>query len=138
MDNFKLNTPVAILVGCLIVGGFYYAVQSNKQNSIERQQQLDLALKEEQNKKQYIASQKGVCLDIYESEGKKWNNVTGWYYNESTDVCSITYKDQNPKTKAQCEKSFASVKEIYDGEIIPPDVFIEYLHCLEGTFQKTF
>lgn len=33
----NLSLPTTILMGCLILGGFYYATQVNRQNSIERQ-----------------------------------------------------------------------------------------------------
>lgn len=46
MDRHKLILPVSILLGCIILGGFYYASQINKQRSIERQQQIDLQAKE--------------------------------------------------------------------------------------------
>ena len=34
----KLSLPVTILIGCVILGGFYYVTQVSKQKSIERQQ----------------------------------------------------------------------------------------------------
>ena len=34
--------PITILIGCLILGGFYYATQASKQRSIEKQQQVEL------------------------------------------------------------------------------------------------
>ena len=33
----KLSLPITILVGCVILGGFYYASQISKQNSIKQQ-----------------------------------------------------------------------------------------------------
>jgi threonyl-tRNA synthetase len=41
----KLSPSATILVGCVILGGFYYATQITKQNSIERQQQIELDTK---------------------------------------------------------------------------------------------
>lgn len=38
MDKTKLILPICILLGCIILGGFVYASQLNKQQSIERQQ----------------------------------------------------------------------------------------------------
>ena len=49
----KLILPVAILLSCLILGGFYYASEVNKQKSIEKQQQLKI----EQEKQQVVAIQ---------------------------------------------------------------------------------
>lgn len=38
----KLSLPATILIGCIILGGFYYASQVSKQKSIERQQWVEL------------------------------------------------------------------------------------------------
>lgn len=40
MDKQKLILPFSILAGCIILGGFFYANQMNKQQSIERQQEI--------------------------------------------------------------------------------------------------
>jgi nitrogen fixation-related uncharacterized protein len=42
MNLNKLALPVSIIIGAFVLGGFYYAVQSDKQESIERQQSLEL------------------------------------------------------------------------------------------------
>lgn len=34
--------PISILLGCIILGGFYYASQVNKQQSIEKQEQIKI------------------------------------------------------------------------------------------------
>lgn len=44
----KLSLPVVILMASIILGGFYYASQVNKQNSIEKQQQIEME-QEKQN-----------------------------------------------------------------------------------------
>lgn len=38
----KLSLPVTILIASIVVGGFYYAGEVNKQNSIEKQQAIQL------------------------------------------------------------------------------------------------
>ncbi len=123
MDKNKLVLPISILLGCLILGGFYYMSQVNKQQSIEKQQQIDLQakkeadqvkaeqdkLKAEQDKKEYIAKRKTDCLAIYKTESDKWNNTTRWEYHKpregvgitdnpftlfNNDTCEIFYKDK--------------------------------------------
>ncbi len=47
MDTKKLNLPMAIIIGCLILGGSFYVIQLNKQNSIEKQQLINLQAKRE-------------------------------------------------------------------------------------------
>lgn len=63
----KLLLPVAILIASIILGGFILTSQIIKQNSIEKQQQLDLRAKqaEEQttkNQNNTIALQKSLCV----------------------------------------------------------------------------
>ncbi|KND47593.1 MAG: hypothetical protein AB201_01520 [Parcubacteria bacterium C7867-006] len=128
-----LSIPLAIVIGCVILGGFYYASEVNKQKSIEMQQWTELASKKEQEKREYTLKQKDTCLSIYETEGKKWSNVTGWRYNETEDRCYIEYKETNPKTSAQCNSTYKDE----DGKVSPL-VFMDYLLCLDGKFEKIF
>ena len=139
MENInKLSIPAAILIASIVLGGFYYSVEKNKQSSIEKQQQIEQAAKLEQSKREYIAEQKTTWLDIYTTEGKKWNNVSGWDYNADTDKCEITYKDPKKRTEAECDKDLADAKEIFKGEALPPNIFMTYLRCVDGTFVKEF
>ena len=57
----KLLLPVTIIIASLILGGFFYASQVNKQRSIERQQQIKI----EQEKQAKIKSIIGLdfCLN---------------------------------------------------------------------------
>lgn len=141
----KITLPIAIVVAAVIFGIAFYIVQSNKQQSIEKQQALELQeqkvieeAKAEQAQKEYVAKRKTDCLDIYKTEGAKWNNVRGWRYDENDDLCYITYKESNPKTKAQCEKALETSKEIFAPDPAPSSTFVNYLHCIEGTFENSF
>ncbi|MDO8486208.1 MAG: hypothetical protein Q7S77_00715 [Candidatus Staskawiczbacteria bacterium] len=68
MDKHKLILPVSIILGCIILGGFYYASQLNKQSSIEKQPHKDLQEKqiEQKNIKVetifYISCSDSQCL----------------------------------------------------------------------------
>lgn len=42
MNANKIALPVSIVLGCLILGGFFYSAQLEKQKSIERQQMRQL------------------------------------------------------------------------------------------------
>ena len=42
MDKHKLILPISILLGCIILGGFFYASQINKQRLVERQLEIKL------------------------------------------------------------------------------------------------
>jgi|SRR3989344_1508578 len=119
MDKNKLVLPISILLGCIVLGGFFYASQISKQNSIEKQQRIDLQAKTGQKKRDYIAKRKTDCLAIYKTESAKWNNVQGWEYDEpiddpalssynlsalNPDTCEIIYKDN--KTGDTFSKNF--------------------------------
>ena len=47
----KLNTlslPATVVIASIVLGGFYFASQLSKQNSIEKQQQIELQAKKDQ------------------------------------------------------------------------------------------
>jgi len=41
----KITLPIVILIASVILGGFFYASQVNKQHSIERQQEPSKSIK---------------------------------------------------------------------------------------------
>lgn len=113
--------PATIIIASLILGGFFYASQVNKQRSIERQQEIKLEeskrqqeaklqedrriekAKAEQEHKEYVAKRKKECYDYEISEKKKFGNVVGSFYDEKKDVCKVRYKN-NEYNEAVCEK----------------------------------
>jgi hypothetical protein len=68
MDKInRLSLPATILLASIVLGGFYYMSEVNKQSSIERQQQKNMEEKQaeqqaiiDQNTK--IANQKSSCV----------------------------------------------------------------------------
>lgn len=134
MENInKLSIPVSILMGCIILGGFYYFAQANKQDSIERQQQAELASIKAKENREFSASQKEACLDIYKQESSKWNNTNGWRYDEEADDCYIQYKENPQKTEAQCDTEYKGE----DGKVYTW-AFTDWLLCYDGLFEKSF
>jgi len=67
MDKNKLVLPISILLGCIILGGFFYASQLSKQQSIEKQQ----AVKIEEDKKADYFKKKIECEEYAESIKKE-------------------------------------------------------------------
>jgi len=117
IDKNKLVLPISILIASIILGGAYYASQVNKQQSIERQQQIELEAerqeaeaKAEQEQKEYVAKRKGECYDIFFKEREKWNNVKSHIYNKEKDVCEITYEN-NKYNETICERKNEEKKE---------------------------
>ena len=85
----KLSLPATLVIASIILGGFYFGSQLNKQRSIERQQQIKIEqerqeteAKTEQDKRDYIAKRTKDCLAIYKAESDKWNNTESWNYIE--------------------------------------------------------
>ncbi len=72
MDKInKLSLPITILLASVILGGFYYATELNKQSSIERQQQLELEAKQMEaqtraEQERTVSNQKTYC--VYEAQ----------------------------------------------------------------------
>lgn len=87
MKNFDNNSiPAAILVGCLILGGFYYLSQTSKQESIQTQQKRD-------DERQDLLMNQNECKSLSVGVMKKWNNVMGVTYSELWGECEVTYTD---------------------------------------------
>lgn len=96
MSNIKNTLPIAIVLGCLIIGAFYYASEKNKQDSIERQvkMKIDQEAKEKQDQQFSTEMEKVARMDcsdnaeftaqkIYKDSCTKDNYCTykeGYYY----------------------------------------------------------
>ncbi|MDP3988637.1 MAG: hypothetical protein Q8P93_00145 [bacterium] len=98
MDKLnKLSLPITIIIASLILGGFYYASQVSKQNSIERQQAKELQVKRdlEQAKKEQddlVKTAKRLCAIEAESSASEQYRKTctydcqeGYYYTKNYD-----------------------------------------------------
>lgn len=129
----KVFVPLSIIIGSTIIGGFYYYAQINKQDSIERQNQAELTSEKEKYAREFSASQKNSCLDIYKQESTKWNNTNGWRYDEDADDCYIQYKENPKKTEAQCDEAYKDE----DGKVYTW-AFNDWLLCQDGLFEKLF
>lgn len=105
MDKNKLVLPIGILLGCIILGGFFYASQINKQKSIEKQQQIELQAKAEADQAQKEADQVKAdkdtadatfsnnlkCQTLLKDLKQRWNNVVGIYYSSLLNTCIVKY-----------------------------------------------
>lgn len=133
MSVNRLSLPATILIASIILGGFYYMTQTNKQESIERQQSAQMLAETNQNQKEFIAKQKEACLNIYKVENGKYNNVSGWRYDEQGDECYIQYKASPRKTALECDVQYKDTK----GDVYPA-FFMEWLLCKDGLFENRF
>lgn len=65
----KLSLPATIVIASIVLGGFYYASQISKQNSIEKQQQIELQAKRDQeNTATLEAQQKQEQADLLQQQ----------------------------------------------------------------------
>lgn len=102
VDINKLSLPATILIAAIILGGFYYFSQINKQKSIERQQQLELEaerrkIEEQQaieNERAELKLKQEECESLSDGVKKRWSNVLGVTYDsEIWKECVVTYTD---------------------------------------------
>jgi len=146
MDKInKLLLPATILIASIILGGFFYASQVNKQRSIERQQEIKLQedrrieeAKAEQTKKEYIAKRRNECYNVYLQEKENWTNVEEFYYSEARDLCIVRYELSEPaKTKEECEEMIKGIWDIED-DTLREMIWDNYINCTNNTFSKEF
>lgn len=124
MQTNKLILPVSIILGCIILGGFFYAIQISKQSSIEKQQQINIQqkqmevdIKQAENKIQ--ENQLQDCLNFAGQEFKRItaisNNVWGTMCQDSVkqggitqDGCNSGMIESLDEDKAKKEKDIDS------------------------------
>ena len=114
MEKFnKLSLPAVILMASIILGGFFYASQVNKQRSIERQQQVKIKqekqnqltkeLKEQETKEQAEQSLNTCIADAETNYSNNWRNACktrGELSNRCVALLDMTfeeYKKQNSR-----------------------------------------
>ena len=142
MDAKKISLPIAIVISAVVLAVAFYAVQYSKQQSIERQQMLELSQKrnmeaekaiqeKELSEREYAADRKNDCLNIYKTESDKWNNVRGWRYAESSDTCFIRYKDPAPKSDLKCDENYPTGDYGFLN-------FRDNALCKDGEFENSF
>jgi len=95
----KLSLPITLIIVSLILGGFYYANQVNKQKSIEKQQQIklqdDRQQQEVKNTLETLKLKQDECKALSAGVIKKWNNVMGVTFdNDLWKECVVTYTDE--------------------------------------------
>ncbi len=110
MSNNKIILPISILLGCIILGGFYYAGELNKQDSIERQQKIELqaktdadSLKMKKDKADEDFNNNLKCQNLLSELQRRWNNVEGIYYNDIRNTCMVKYLDKGKHEEGALE-----------------------------------
>ncbi len=121
------NIVTVLIIGIIamvIIAMVGITIHSNK---------AELEQKKLESQREYVADQKSACFEIYKEEGEKWNNVTGWRYEEIGDSCFVEYKETPARTQDQCDQAFKNE----EGDLIP--IFIvDWLNCNRGVFETEF
>ncbi len=128
MNKNKLILPISIIVGCIILGGFYYASQNNKNNS-------------------FIKDGKLIKDNINNLSAEKASSLVNLYYNQSTGelypilpngvsphTCVWTiWGDHGSETTLVTKNSFIDKNTdpiIESNKFLPPRVPI-YVTCVD-------
>lgn len=100
MKNFleKLNTlslPAAILIAGVVIGGFYYVSQINKQKSIEKQQQAKI--EQEQEAKEEREQALSACIasaeENYQDRWYRECKAQGEITNKCIDINELSFNE---------------------------------------------
>ncbi len=130
MDKFhKLYVPISILVGCLVLGGFYYATEASKEASVERQQQVELASQQAQQAADLQAKQN--ALDAATEQSNLIASQKAECVANSERIAINMYENSS-----SCTGTYASA-DCTDGKTyLVPQFNNAYNICLEGKGLK--
>lgn len=113
----KLSLPVTILISAIILGGFYFAVEHNKQRSIEKQQQIKI----EQEKQDQLAKELREQRVKEEAE------------QALSDCIAIAEENYSDRWYRECKTQSKLTKKCID---INELSFDEYLEKYELTIER--
>lgn len=106
----KIILFTTILLASMILGGFFYISQINKQKSIERQQWIKLQnerrMEEErakQDKADKTFSNNLRCQALLKDLKQRWSNVVGIYYSDLLNTCIVKYTEKGGVEEASIE-----------------------------------
>lgn len=102
----KLSLPAVILIASIILGGFYYTSQVNKQRSIERQQQIKIEQEKQAQLEKEIKEQQAktvaeqalsTCMATAEvSYGDRWDReckTQGKLTSKCIDINELSFEE---------------------------------------------
>jgi len=122
----KLSLPAVILIASIILGGFYYASQVNKQKSIEKQQQieikqkrqeqLDKELKEKQAKEEAGRALNACIADAEEIYSNQWFRECksrGLLTNKCISLKEMTFDEYAEQNNIPQDKRIEAMLDFY-------------------------
>jgi hypothetical protein len=97
MEKNKLVLPITILLGCIILGEFFYASQVIKLQDNRRVDEVR-AVKADEQKEIDDANidfdNRLKCQALFKELKQRWNNVVGIYYSKMENSCVIKYTEK--------------------------------------------
>lgn len=120
MEKSKLILPITILVSIIILGGFLYAIQVNKQQSIEKQQNIELEekrrieeakIEQEKIKKDALAEQE---RETKEARENCLIEAHERFVNEGQSACFELGYSQEDIDNLKCKLPAAEIKRLED------------------------
>lgn len=127
----KLSLSTVILIASLVIGGFYYASEVNKQKSIERQQQIKIEQEKQDRLVEEIKEQDAEtkaekalndCIaSAEESSSTFWNSecrAKGLLSNKCISLLDMTFEEyakQNniPSAKENLDENLKAITDYY-------------------------
>jgi len=98
----KLSLPVTIIIASLILGGFFYASQVNRQRSIERQQEVKIEQEKqkqliEQEAKEEAKQALNTCIgNVEENYSDRWHReckAQGKLTSKCIDINELSFDE---------------------------------------------
>ena len=102
----KLSLPITLIIASIILGGFYFGSQVNKQRSIERQQQIKIEqekqdqlskeLKEQKAKEEAEQALNTCIANAEENYGDRWDKeckAKGELTSKCIDINELSYEE---------------------------------------------
>ncbi len=110
MNKKEFVLPVSIVLASIILGSFFYAIQINKQDSIERQQRLKISYEErvaekntEEESEEKVFANNLKCQSLVKELKQRWYNVVGIRYSEILNTCIVKYMDNGEVEESPIE-----------------------------------
>ena len=130
MSKQKLILPVSILLGCIVLGGFFYLGvgkdknQKTYNNTLEKNEQFDKNLECQRlmNNAEKIAQ----SFDIYAPPRSNYHNIMDLFYSHKTNSCLVSFTHSNGEFGDEARQYYKlydlfSFKLLIDKEAIPKD-----------------
>ena len=95
LKDKSLYLPIAVVIGCVVLGTAFYLIQVDKRASIERQQDIENTRAMYEKEQSELSVKQDECESLSSGVKKKWDNVMGVTYDNGFwgGECVVTYVD---------------------------------------------